>query len=94
MIILMRAKRGEEREFYIRFALHEKWSKRELERQFNTALFARTVLSPPKVPAVLAQSHPEVMDIFRDSYVLEFLNLPVGHYEADLHRGLLGTVSP
>ena len=27
---------------------------------------------------------------FKDSYALEFLELPAGHTEADLHRGLLG----
>ena len=70
-------------------AAREKWSSRQLKRQFNTSLFARTVLSPPKVPAALAQSHPEVMDIFRDSYVLEFLNLPAEHSEAELHEGLV-----
>jgi YhcG PDDEXK nuclease domain/DUF1016 N-terminal domain len=29
------------------------------------------------------------LTIFRDSYALEFLGLPPGHSEADLHRGLL-----
>ena len=89
LIILGQSKIPEEREFYIRMAAREKWSSRQLQRQFNTSLFARTVLSPPKVPAALAQSHPEVMDIFRDSYVLEFLNLPTDHSEAELHQGLV-----
>ena len=30
------------------------------------------------------------MSIFKDAYILEFLGLPAGHAEADLHRGLLG----
>ena len=78
-----------EREFYIRMALRERWSSRQLQRQFNASLFARVVLHPPKVPAVLAQSHPGILEFFRDSYVLEFLNLPADHSEADLHRSLL-----
>ena len=41
------------------------------------------------MPAVLAQSHPGILEFFRDSYVLEFLNLPADHSEADLHRSLL-----
>ena len=89
LIIMGQAKLAEEREFYIRMAIHERWSSRQLERQFRTALFERTVLHPPKVSAVLAQSHPEALGIFRDSYVVEFLNLPQDHSEADLHRGLL-----
>lgn len=35
------AKRTEEREFYIRLAIHEKWSSRELERQLRAARFER-----------------------------------------------------
>jgi hypothetical protein len=31
---------------------------RELDRQFNTCLFERAVLNPPKVAAVLRQFHP------------------------------------
>jgi predicted nuclease of restriction endonuclease-like (RecB) superfamily len=89
LIILGQSKLPEEREFYIRMAIREKWSSRQLQRQFNTALFARTVLSPIKVPAVLAQTHPEALNIFRDSYILEFLNLPHDHSEADLHQGLI-----
>jgi hypothetical protein len=30
----------DEREFYLRFCLHEKWSKRELERLLDDALSA------------------------------------------------------
>jgi predicted nuclease of restriction endonuclease-like (RecB) superfamily len=53
LVILEQSKRPEEREFYLRLAIRERWSKRELERQFKTALFERAVLSPPKVtPAV------------------------------------------
>jgi predicted nuclease of restriction endonuclease-like (RecB) superfamily len=39
LIILGQSNRPEEREFYLRLAIREKWSKRELERQFRTALF-------------------------------------------------------
>jgi predicted nuclease of restriction endonuclease-like (RecB) superfamily len=89
LIILSQSKREEEREFYLRLAIEEKWSTRELERQFQTALFERTVLHPPKVSAVLTQIHPEAMSIFKDSYLVEFLELPEGHDESDLHKGLL-----
>jgi predicted nuclease of restriction endonuclease-like (RecB) superfamily len=89
LIILNQSKRSEEREFYLRLAIQEKWSKRELERQFKAALFERTVLNPVKVTPLVTQSHPNVLDVFRDAYVLEFLNLPEQHTEADLHGGLL-----
>ena len=67
----------------------EKWSSRELERQFKNAVFERTVLQPAKVSAVLTQMHPGAMDAFKDVYTLEFLGLPQDHSESDLHQGLL-----
>lgn len=90
LTILSRSKRAEEREFYLRMSVQEKWSSRELERQFTTALFERVILNPVKVSAVLTQMHPEALNVFKDSYVVDFLNLPQEHSEADLHQGLLG----
>lgn len=89
LTILSQSKHPEEREFYLRLAVQEKWSSRELERQFKAALFERSVLSPAKVSAVVTQSHPDIMSIFKDAYVVEFLDLATGHAESDLHSGLL-----
>ncbi len=89
LIILGQSKRPEEREFYLRMAIQERWSSRELERQFKAALFERAVLNPPKVSPVTRQLHPQAASIFKDSYVVEFLDLPDGHSEADLHKGLI-----
>jgi len=89
LIILGQSKRPEEREFYLRLAIRERWSKRELERQFKAALFERAVLSPPKVSPVVTQMYPDALSVFRDAYTVEFLGLPPIHAEADLHRALL-----
>lgn len=89
LIILGQSKRPEEREFYVRMAAKERWSSRQLERQFDAALFERVVLSPPKVSAAVRQMHPEAVDVFRDAYNVEFLGLPREHTENDLHRALL-----
>lgn len=89
LIILGQSKRREEREFYLRLAIKERWSKRELERQLDAALFERTVLSRPKVSPAVRKSYPEAIGIFKDAYTLEFLGLPEVHAEVDLHRGLL-----
>lgn len=67
----------------------EQWSGRQLERQFKATLFERTVLSPAKVSPLVTQIHPDAASVFRDSYLVEFLELPDSHAEADLHRGLL-----
>lgn len=89
LIILSRSKRPEEREFYLKMAAREKWSSRELERQYDTALFERAVLTPAKVSPLVTQSHPGAASIFKDSYLVEFLDLPAAHLESDLQRGLL-----
>ena len=92
LIILNQSKRAEERDFYLRMATQEKWTSRELERQFKTALFERVVLNPTKVSSAVRQSHPQALQVFKDAYVVEFLGLPVGHSELDLHRGLLARI--
>ena len=89
LTILSRSKRPEEREFYLKMAIQERWSSRELERQFNTAFFERVVLSPVKTSPIVTRNYPEALNVFKDSYVVEFLNLPSEHNEADLHKGLL-----
>lgn len=89
LIIMSQSKRPEEREFYLKMAFQEKWSKRELERQLKAALFERTVLNPIKASSLMTQTHPEALNIFKDSYLVDFLELPDGHNETDLHQGLL-----
>lgn len=58
LIIINQSKRLEEREFYLRLAIQEQWSKRELERQFKAARFEQAVLNPVKVSPAVTQSHP------------------------------------
>ncbi|MEI8194679.1 MAG: PDDEXK nuclease domain-containing protein [Phycisphaerae bacterium] len=89
LLIMSRSKHYEEREFYLRMALHERWGKRELERQLAGALFERTVLSPAQLAPAVREIHPDALAIFKDSYLVDFLNLSQGHAEADLHRGLV-----
>jgi predicted nuclease of restriction endonuclease-like (RecB) superfamily len=89
LLILSRCKQGDEREFYLRLCHREGWGKRELERQLAGALFERTVLNPPKLAPAVRELHPDAAAVFRDTYLLEFLNLPTAHSEADLHTGLV-----
>lgn len=90
LIILTQSKRPDEREFYLRLAVQERWGKRELERQFRLAAFEHAVLAPPRMSPAVAQTHGvAAAAVFKDAYAVEFLNLPADHTEADLHRGLL-----
>lgn len=92
LMILGRCKREEEREFYLRLCIQEKWSSRELNRRLKLATFERAVLNPPQVSQSLRDLHPSAPGVFRDAYVVEFLGLPERHKEADLHKCLLQNI--
>lgn len=89
LVVLGQSKQPKEREFYLRMAVQEQWSRRELERQIKSALFERSLTRPAKVSTALRQIHPEALKVFKDAYVVEFLDLAQGHSEADLHSGLV-----
>jgi predicted nuclease of restriction endonuclease-like (RecB) superfamily len=89
LAIMSRCRRDEEREFYLRLAARERWPLRELERQLAGALFERVVLSPTRLSPPLAESHPEASSIFKDIYLVEFVDLPPRHSEADLQGALV-----
>jgi predicted nuclease of restriction endonuclease-like (RecB) superfamily len=86
LAILSRCRRNDEREFYLRLASREHWSFRELQRQLNGAFFERTVLSPPKLSTMLTELRPNAIEVVKDSLLLEVLDLPPKHSEADLQR--------
>jgi predicted nuclease of restriction endonuclease-like (RecB) superfamily len=86
---LSKCVRPEEREFYIRLTHRDGWDKRRLEREIDAALFERYVLAPPILSPVVRELYPTAPDVFRDTYVLDFLNLPEPHSESDLQRGLV-----
>ena len=90
--ILAKTKMPEEREFYLRMAIQQRWSVREVARQIDSALFERSVLNPPKLSTALREMHPDAEKVFRDAYVVEFLELPEGHLEADLHKSLVNNL--
>jgi predicted nuclease of restriction endonuclease-like (RecB) superfamily len=89
LAIMSRSKRDEEREFYLRVASQERWSFRDLQRRLDGGLFERVILSPAKLSTPLAELHSDAATVFKDSYLVEFLNLSKDHTEADLHRGLV-----
>ena len=91
LIILAQSKRAEERDFYQRMAVQQRWGKRELERQIRLAAFENAVLTPPKLSPAVREVHGDTAaGFFKDAYAPEFLALPADHTEADLHHGLLG----
>jgi predicted nuclease of restriction endonuclease-like (RecB) superfamily len=94
LMILGKCERAEEREFYLRLAAAQRWTSRELERQINSALFERTILSPAKLSAPLRELHPAAEMVFKDAYLVEFLDLPPRHSEGDLQLALVEQLKP
>ena len=74
LLIMSGCKTDEAKEFYMRLCIANGYGKRELERQIDSMLYERTMLSTAKHHDLIEQ-HPAVGTL-RDSYVLEFLNVP------------------
>jgi predicted nuclease of restriction endonuclease-like (RecB) superfamily len=87
--ILSKTKTMEEKEYYLRLAARNKYAKRDLERQIDSGLYERYMLSDAKVSPVVTQNHPDVSSTFRDTYVLEFLSLPEPFSEKDLQKAIV-----
>jgi len=87
MVILAGTKTAEAREFYLRITARDHYTKRELERQIDGLLFERTMLSSRANRKAIAR-HPELASL-RDSYLLEFLDLPERHNEAQLRDSIV-----
>ena len=84
-----------ERKFYEIEAAAENWSKRELQRQYESALFERLALSrdKKKVKELSKKGHiiEKPSDAVKDPYILEFLNLPQkeSYSENDLELAII-----
>ena len=89
LIIFSRTKMEEEREFYIRLCIRERYSKRELDRQISSGLFERVMLGKHQLPSTVQQSGKDALNTFKSDYVFEFLQLPDQHNETDLQKALV-----
>ncbi len=89
LAIFSRCKTTEEREFYLKLAKQENYSFRELDRQISASLFERTMIGNSKLSTVLRESNTGITNTFKDSYILDFLNLPESHSESELQLGLI-----
>lgn len=83
-------------EFYAEMARLERWSVRTLQEKINSQLFLRTALS--KKPEALARAELATLReenrlspdlVFRDPYVLDFLQLKDSYVERDLEAAIL-----
>ncbi|MBL7815539.1 MAG: DUF1016 family protein [Saprospiraceae bacterium] len=87
--ILKRANSPEEMLFYLILSIKERYTVRELVRQIKSALFERQMLAKH---TLLIPEHPqkeELATIFRDRYLLEFLDLKEPYSEFDLKKAII-----
>ncbi|MCD8313392.1 MAG: PDDEXK nuclease domain-containing protein [Bacteroidales bacterium] len=93
--LLIQIDNEDKREYYELEAVNNNWTGRELERQINSGLYERLLVSNDK-QAVLAVARREripesPLEIIKDPMVLEFLGLQPNsaYYEKDLERELI-----
>jgi len=87
-IIFSRCKSAEERAYYLNLCITEQYVSRQLERQIDASQFERSLIGQQKLSATLRELHPNINQVFKDNYVLEFLGLPETHSENDLQKAL------
>lgn len=93
--LLLRIDNEDKREYYIAETVKNNWSVRQMERQINSQLFERLLLSNDK-ESVLAVARNEKLptnpsEIIKDPMVLEFLGLrrESAYYEKDLEQAII-----
>ena len=89
----------DKREYYELEAVNEGWTGRQLERQINSMLYERLLLSNDK-ESVLAVARKErtpetPQEIIKDPMVLEFLGLErkAAYYEKDLESAIISHIA-
>lgn len=84
--LLSKCKTRQERAFYLAYMRQEGWSVRQLAQQVDSALFERLAATPAKLSTALRVLHPSAGQVFKDTYLVDFLGLPADHKESDLDR--------
>lgn len=90
ILIMARAKSDESREFYLNLCIKNKYSARELDRQIDSMIFERTMLSNKKNELFISKNTG--LSCLRDNYVLELLDLPSEHKEKDLRKSIVSNI--
>lgn len=85
--IMSSAKSADERHFYLQLCAKERYSKRELERQIDSAYYERTMLSAQKPASETTRQ--SVRNSILDTYVLEFLDLPEQFSERNFKKAII-----
>ncbi|MBU1945736.1 MAG: DUF1016 family protein [Nanoarchaeota archaeon] len=95
ILIMDKTDSNEEKQFYLKMCIKERWSKREIERQLNSSLFERYMLAdkPEKVTALLPKhKSQDITKHLKEEYVLEFLDLGSEYSEQELEQAILDNI--
>ncbi len=84
-LILIPLKSKEAKLYYAQNCIEQNWGKRELRNQIQRKAFERTELANLQ----FSNSHPDLLNTFKDPYVLDFLNLKNTYLENDLEKTIL-----
>lgn len=90
LLIMAGCKTDEAKEFYLRLCISNGYGKRELERQIDSMLFERTMISTTKNKNLIEQN--PAVGLLRDSYVLEFLDVPKDYREKDMRKSIIANL--
>ena len=96
--ILLSVEAGLKRGFYFEQAAQQRWSKRELQRQIDRALFERVALSRDTKALVRLEKQRGPVetvryeDAFKDPYLLDFLGLKGAYSEKDLEAAIIANL--
>jgi predicted nuclease of restriction endonuclease-like (RecB) superfamily len=96
--ILLSVEAGLKRGFYFEQAVTHRWSKRELQRQIDRALFERVALSCDTRALVRLEKESGPVetvryeDAFKDPYLLDFLGLKGAYSERDLEAAIIANL--
>lgn len=97
-LILLRIENNDERNFYEIESLQNKWTVKQLERQFNTGLYERILLSNDKKKVKELSEKGQLItkpqDIIKEPLVLEFLGLrdKAIYSETDLETAIINEI--
>ena len=89
ILILHQTKAIEEKEFYLKTCINEKWSFRELERQIDSSLYERYMLSKKTDTLVPKTKEKEPLKHFKDEYMFDLLGLKDEFAEKDLRKAIV-----
>ncbi len=85
--------------FYTQFAINHQWNIRVLRKEIDALLFERTAIAT-KPESIISESL-NALDtkkefnselVFKNSYLLDFLNLPANYSEKDLENALITNI--